>query len=187
MSLARQAAQASARFGDHELIANFHRVHADALWALGEVGPALDGYARAVLHAYATQVQGSPDPYTNAFQREMMDRCTERMAALHAAADGNSGPALRSACDRFRAFFGSYWEAVDDGEATAVADDVVRALADGALVDAATLLFPALAPEVDTDLTRAGTEWDIIRHDVLGEMRGELDVLPGTPLPPGPA
>jgi hypothetical protein len=184
MSLARQAAQASARFDDHELIANFHRVHADALWALGEAGPALDGYARAVLHAYATNVQGSPDPYNNAFQQEMIDRCTERMAALHAAADGNGGAALRSACDRIRAFFGSYWEAVDDGEATAVADDVVRALADGALVDAAALLFPALAPEVDTDLTRAGTEWDIIRHDVLGEMRGELDVLPGTPLPP---
>lgn len=184
MSLARQAAQLHAKFDDHELIANFHRVHADALWACGEVGPALDGYARAILHAYATQLQGSPDPYTNAFQQEMTDRCTERMAALRAAADsGEALAVLRSASARIRAFFGDYWEAVADGEATDAAADVVRALADSAPMEAASVLFPALAPEVDTDLTRAGTEWELIRHDVLGEMRNELDALPGTPLP----
>lgn len=187
MSLARQAAQRHAKFGDHELTANFHRVHADALWARGEPGPAFDGYARAVLHAYAAQVQDSPDSYTNAFQREMTDRCKERMAALHAAADDSGGDGalavLYGASARIRAFFCEYWEAVEDDEVTDVAADVVRALADGVPAKAASMLFPALAPEVDAGLTRAGTEWELICHDVLGELRDELDALPGTPLP----
>jgi hypothetical protein len=183
--LARQSAQRHAKFDDHELIANFHRVHADALWACGEAGPAFDGYARAVLHAYATQVDGSPDAYTNAFQQEMTDRCVERMTELRAAADDDGGgeAVLRGACARIRAFFGEYWDAVAGDAVGNVSDDVLRALADGVPAEAAGMLFPALAPEVDTDLTRAGTEWEIIRHDVLGEMRDELDALPGTPLP----
>lgn len=189
MRLATQAAQRHARYDDHELTANFHRVHADALWARGETGPAFDGYARAVLHAYAAQVQGrSPDSYTNAFQQEMVDRCLERMAALHAAADGSDSDSelavLRSASARIRAFFGEYWEAVEGCAATDVAAGaVVRALAEGTPAEAASVLFPALAPEVDTDLTRVGKEWELICHDVLGEMRDELDAPPGKPLP----
>ncbi len=191
MSLARQAAQRHAKFDDHELIANFHRIHADADWARGEPGAALDGYARAVLHAYATQVQDRPDAYTNAFQQEMTERCMERMAELHAIAqkadDSDSGRALavlRSASARIRALFGDYWEAVEDGEVTDVAADVVRALADRVpLMEAASVLFPALAPDLDTDLTRTGTEWELIRHDVLADMSDELNALPGTPLP----
>ena len=184
MSLARQAAQRHAKFGDHDLIANFHRIYADALWTHGEAGPALDGYARAVLNVYAAQVDGSPDAYTNASQQEMIDRCMERMAALHASGDDSDGAlsVLRGASARIRAFFGEYWEAVED-EATDVAADVLRALAAGVPSDAASVLFPALAPEIDTDLTRAGTKWELICHDVLGEMRDELDALPGTPLP----
>jgi hypothetical protein len=165
-------------------------VHADALWALGEAGPALDGYARAVLHGYVAQIAqiaSNPDPYTNAFQQEMTDRCMERMAALHAAdhdSDNDEALAvLSSACTRIRAFFGEYWEAVEGDEVTDAAGTVVRALAAGVPVEAASVLFPALAPEVDTDLTRAGTEWELICHDVLGEMSDELDALPGTPLP----
>lgn len=179
-SLARQAAQRYAKYGDHELIGNFHRVHADALWARGEAGLALDGYARAVLHAYAAQVQRSPDTYTNAFQQEMTDRCMERMAALRAAADDSDEAlaVLHSASARIRAFFGGYWEAVEGEEVPDVAVQVGRALADGVPVKAASVLFPALAPEVVT-----GTEWELVCHDVLGEMRGELDALPGTPLP----
>jgi hypothetical protein len=188
MSLATQAAKRHAKYDDHELIANFHRIHADALWARGEAGLALDGYARAVLHGYVAQIAGNPpDAYTNAFQQEMTDRCMERMAALHAAAaaddSGGALAVLRSASARVRAFFGNYWEAVEGGEATDVAADVVRALADGVPLKAASVLFPALAPEVDTDLGRVGTEWELICHDVLGEMRDELDALPGTPLP----
>jgi hypothetical protein len=185
LSLARQAAQRHAEFDDHELIANFHRIHADALWARAEAGQALDGYARAVLHAYAAQVQGNPDAYTNAFQQEMTERCLERMTALHAAAGDSDGAlaVLRSASARIRAFFGEYWDAVGSDEPADVADDVVQALAGGVPAKAASVLFPALAPEVDTDLTRAGTEWELICHDVVGEMADELDALPGTPLP----
>ncbi len=186
MSLARQAARQHAKYNDHELIANFHRVHADALWGRGEAGPALDGYARAVLHAYAAQVQGSPDAYTNAFQQEMTDRCMERMAALYAASHDGALAVLHSASARIRAFFGEYWKAVESADATDVAADVVRALADGVSPEAASVIFPAQAPEVDTDVTRVGTEWELICHDVLGEMRDELDALPGTPLPPVP-
>ncbi len=183
MSLARQAARGHAKFDDHELIANFHRVHADALWALGEAGPALDGYARAVLHGYAAQIAGNPDPYTNAFQQEMIDRCLERMSALHDSDNDEALAVLRSACTRIRTFFGEYWDAVEGDKVTDAAGTVVRALAAGVPVEAASVLFPALAPEVDTDLTRAGTEWELICHDVLGEMSDELDALPGTPLP----
>jgi hypothetical protein len=193
MSLSRQAVQRHAHFGDHELLANFHRIHADALWARGEAGPALDGYARAVLHAYALQLDGHPDPYTNAFQQEMIDRCLERMAELRTAADGGTGDGrdeddggaltvLHGACARIRAFFAPYWEEVGQDTDADVAADVVRALAHDDPAEAAGMLFPALAPVVDTDLTRTGTEWELIRHDVLGEMPGELAALPGTPL-----
>jgi tetratricopeptide (TPR) repeat protein len=186
MSLARQGAQRHAKYNDHELIGNFHRIHADALWACGKAEQALDGYARAVLHAYAAQVQVSPDSFTNAFQQEMMDRCLERMAGLHAAADDSDGAlaVLLSACRRIRAFFGAYWEAIGEDEAADVTTNVVRALADCAPMEAASVLFPALAPEVDTGLSRVATRWDFICDSVLGEMRDDLEALPGTPLSP---
>lgn len=189
MSLARQAAQQHAKYEDHELIANFHRIHADADWGRGEAGPALDGYARAVLHAYAAQIQGKPDPYTNAFQQEMTERCLERMAELRAAGgDGGDGSAtllvLRGACARIRAFFGEYWDAVEGREVTDVAAEVVRALTDGVREEAASVLFPTLAPGAGTGLTGAGAGWELICHDVCHEMMPELSALPGTPLPP---
>lgn len=184
MSLAREAAKRHAKFDDHELTANFHRVHADALWARGHRAQALDGYARAVLHAYASQVDNNVDPYTIAFQREMIDRSMERMAALYATADGSdeTRAVLHAGCARIRSFFGAYWQGVGEDETLDVTADVERALAEGMSMEAACLLFPALAPEVDTDLTRVGTEWELICHDVLHEMLHELEALPGTPL-----
>jgi hypothetical protein len=190
MSLARHGAQRHARFKDGEIIANFHRVYADALWSTGEAGPALDGYARAVLHAYAAQVQdvGSPDPYTNAFQQEMIDRCLERMADLLASAvrDDTALATLTSACARIRAFFCDYWEAVGHDPAADVAADVVGNLAGGRYLEAAGLLFPALAPDIGIDLIRGETGWEQTCHDVRGEMRAELAALPGIPLPQSP-
>jgi hypothetical protein len=181
MTLARQAAQDHVALDDHELIANLHRVCADAHWARGEHGMALDGHARAVAHAYRAQVQNVPDAYTIAFQQEMVDRSTERMTALHA----NGGDyVLGSACERIRAFFGPYWLETGADEVTDIAPEVTRALAAGLPGKAASLLFPVGAPEVDTDITRYGSEWESICHDVSAEMADELAQLPGTPLPP---
>lgn len=184
MALATRIAQAHAGLGDHELYANLHRVHADARWAGGEHALALDGYARAVAHGYRAQGLTHPDDYTIAFQREMTDRCLERMAALHADGGAAALAVLHAACGRIRAFFRPYWEETGADWAADVAPGVTQALAAGLRDEAASLLFPAGTPGAGPDLARLATEWELICRDVTAEMAGELARPPGVPLPP---
>jgi hypothetical protein len=183
MELAISEAQENYSLGDCELIANLHRMHADALWVRREHSRALDGYARAVALGYRAQVLAHPDDYTIAFQQEMMDRCLERIAELHTDSVPARGVAA-AACERIHAFFQPYWDETDAESVTGVAEKVLRASDSGRPGDAAALLFPAVAPEVDTDFVRQGTEWELICRDVTTEMADELAQPPGTPLPP---
>ncbi len=182
-TMARESAERHPDLDDHEVLANLHRVCADAQWLLREpgnaldahAGEALDAHARAVLHAYKCQVREFQDNYTDAFQQEMIDRSVDRLAALHA--DGQD-QVLRSACARIRSFFGPYWRAVGAGPVADVGLDVVRALDEGRLDDVAGLLFPA-RPTVLGYLDReyAGT-----CADVTDKMKRELAQPPCTPL-----
>jgi hypothetical protein len=182
MELAISAARDNRGLGDYELLANLHRVHADALWSCREHSLALDGYARAVASSYRNQVLAHPDDFTIAFQQEMMDRCLERMAEL--CADGESARAtLAAVCGRITAFFQPYWDEAGTDPVTDVTVEVLKALESGRLGEAASLLFPAVAPEVDIDFVRQGTEWELICRDVTAEMADELAQPPGTPLP----
>jgi hypothetical protein len=186
MMLARQAARDHLALDDHGLIAELHRICADAHGARGEHGLELDGYARAVAHAYGAQLDTAPDSYTIANQQEMVDRCLERIMALHTDGGEAALGVLGSGCARIRAFFGPYWLETDADEVPDVALEVTRVLAEGLPGKAASVLFPAGAPTVDTDVTRYGSEWELICHDVAAEMADELAQLPGTPLPPVP-
>jgi AAA ATPase domain len=182
MELAVSGVQEHYGLGDYQMIACLHRLYADASWTRHEHARAFDGYARAVGLGYRAQVLGHPDDYTIAFQQEMIDRCLERIAELHA--DG--GPARETAaaaCERIRAFFQPYWDETGAEPVTDVAQEVLRALDSGRPGDAAALLFPAVAPEVDTDFVRQGTEWELICRDVGAEMADDLAQPPGTPLP----
>jgi hypothetical protein len=129
-------------------------------------------------------VKDVPDDYTAAFQQEMVDRAMERMAALRADGGDEGRGTLRSACARIRDFFGPYWLEVEADQAADVTRDVEHALANGLLGQAADLLFPPGPPEVDTDLTVHGTEYEYICRDVTDELADELAQPPGTPLPP---
>jgi hypothetical protein len=182
MSLARQAALDYAELEDYELLANLHRVCADAHWERREHGTALDGHARAVALAYRFQVKDIPDEYTIAFQQEMVDRSMERMAELRADERDEGHAILHAACARIRAFFGPYWRETDADEADGGLG-AARALEEGRPEEAASLLFPAGPPDVDTDMTRYGTEYEYICRDVTDDMADELAQPPCTPLP----
>jgi hypothetical protein len=109
ISLAQASAGRHFDLDDDELIANLHRVCADAHWLGREPGKALDAHARAVPHAYRFQVKDVQDDYTEAFQREMIDRAVERLVAWHDDAEDRQHAELRLACGRIRAFFAPYW------------------------------------------------------------------------------
>jgi sirohydrochlorin ferrochelatase len=182
MELAISGVRENSHLGTDDLIGNLHRVYADALWSRREHPLALDGYARAVALGYRYQVLTHPDDCTIPFQQEMIDRCLERMVELRA--DGESAHAvLAASCGRIRAFFRPYWDEVGAEPVTDVAGEVLRALDSGRLGDAATLLFPAIAPGVDADFKRQAPEWELICRDVTAEMADELAQPPGTPLP----
>jgi hypothetical protein len=182
MELAISEAREYYGLGDSQLMAILHQLYADALWVRREHSRALDGYARAVALGYRAQVLAHPDDYTIAFQQEMMDRCLERMAELPTDG-GPTREVVTAASERIRAFFQPYWDEAGAEPTTDVADEVLRALDSGRPGDAAALLFPTVAPEVDTDFVRQGTEWELICRDVTAEMAEELAQLPGTPLP----
>jgi tetratricopeptide (TPR) repeat protein len=184
MSLARQAALDYAELDDSELLANLHRVCADAHWDLGKYGAALDGYARAVALAYRYHVKDVPDQYTTAFQQEMVDRSMERMAELRTRDRDEGHAVLRAACARIRAFFGPYWREIGADEVADDGLDAVRAVEEGRPEEAASLLFPAGPPGLGTDMTRYGTEYEYICREVTGDMADELAQPPCTPLPP---
>ena len=180
MSMAKESAERHPGLDDDELVANLHRVCADAQWLRRDPGAALDAYARAVAHAYRFQVKDVQDEYTDAFQEEMIDRSMERLATLHADGRDEGHAVLRSACARIRAFFGPYWSAVGGGPLADVGLDVVRALDEGRPDDVARMLFPARP----TVLGLRGTEYALTCGDVTHRMRRELANPPGTPLPP---
>jgi hypothetical protein len=181
ISLAKKSAADHPDLDDHELLANLHRVCADALWLREDPAAALDAYARAVLHAYWFQVKIHPDDYTDAFQREMIDRSIDRLAAWHADDQDQAHAALRSACTRIRAFFGPYWREVGAGP-PAGEPDVVRALDENRRGDLAAALFPA-SPTI-AELNRPGSEFELIGKDVAYQMEDELAEAPGSPLAP---
>jgi hypothetical protein len=179
ISIAKESADRHPDLDDDELVANLHRVCADAQWLRQDPRAALDADARAVLHAYKFQVKDVQDDYTDAFQQEMIERSMERMAALHA--DRNTGhTVLRSACARIRAFFGPYWREVGAGPLADVGLDVIRALDEGRLDDVAGVLFPARP----TVLGYHGTPYAKTCVEVTHQMKRELVKPPGTPLPP---
>ena len=174
--------------GDHELAANLHRVGADAAWALGDGGLALDLYARAALHAYKFQVDvGDPDippidEYTQAFLAEMHERAADRLAELHAA---GAWEVAREACIRIRDFFARYWQAADAAgtaglDGTAVLDELADLIAAGQANDAVLRLFPP--PPAPADLRQPDTAYAMTAGVVLYEMEDELAQPPGTPL-----
>ena len=180
-SLAKESAERHPDLDDDELLANLHRVCADAQWLRRAPGAALDAAARAVAHAYKFQVKAKTgqDEYTAAFQQEMIDRSMDRLVALHADGQGEGHAVLRSACARIRAFFGPYWRAVRADPLADVGLDVMRALDERRLDDVARVLFPALP----TVLGYPGTEYELICLDVTRQMKRELAQPPGTPLP----
>jgi hypothetical protein len=169
---------------DQELVANFHRIHADAAWERDEPGLALDLYARAALHAYNFQVkvgktEVSPlDEYTQAFLTEMHERTADRLAALHAAGDQ---PTIHEACARIRQFFAPYWRDMD-AAGMAGLDGLAALLDERQANEAVRRLFPP--PPVSADLHRHRTAYARAATSVLREMEDELDGPPGTPLPP---
>jgi hypothetical protein len=171
---------------DFELAANLHRVHADAAWALGERGLALDLYARAALSAYKFQVSvGDPDippldEYTQAFMAEMHERTAERLAVLHA--DGDDQAAL-AACTRIRQFFAPYWRAAGLPDPPDQAD-LAALLAAGQAGDVVGRLFPP--PPAPADLHQTDTAYARTATKALYKMKKELDEPPGGPLPPAP-
>jgi hypothetical protein len=67
---------------DNELLANLHRVLADAHWAREEITEAFEEYSAAVLHGYLFQGQPCPDSYTQRFYREMTTRIAARLREL---------------------------------------------------------------------------------------------------------
>lgn len=179
VSLAKVAAQAGAS-GDHEVTARLHQVCADALWKNGEHGLALDALARAVAHAYAvtTESEDYPDPYTAAFQQEMTDRCMERMTELRSAGDADSRAVMRTACERIRALFGPYWQAVRADPVPDVGAAVEAKLAAGDSKAAAEFLLP-----VCPDPAARGNRYEAVCKLVTRRMGTDLDQPPGTPLP----
>jgi hypothetical protein len=184
MSLARQAALDHAELDDYELLARLHRVCADAHWGLRKYGAALDGYARAVALAYRFQVKDVPDEYTIVFRREMVDRSMERMAELRTRDRDEGHAVLRAACARIRAFFGPYWREIGADQIADGGLDAVRALEEGRPEEAASLLFPAEPSDLDTGMTRYGSEYEYICREVTDDMADELAQPPCTPLPP---
>jgi hypothetical protein len=180
MTTAAESAERARALDDDELVANSHRVYADAFWLSGRAGPALDAYARAVAHAYRFQVKGVQDEYTDAFQKEMIDRSVERVAELYADGRDEGHAILQSACARIRAFFGPYWSAAGASLPEDVRPEVVKALAEDRRDDVAAMLFPARP----TVLGHRGTEYALICGDVTHRMRRELAKPPGEPLPP---
>jgi hypothetical protein len=180
ISMTTESAERHPDLDDDELLANLHRVCADAQWRRQDPGAALDAHARAVLHAYRFQVKGVQDAYTDAFQQEMIDRSTDRLAAWHDGDRDSEHAALRSACARIRAFFGPYWREVGATPPGDAGLDAVRALDEGRLADVAELLFPARP-------TLPGSHdspYALTCVDVTHKMRREVAELPGTPLPP---
>ena len=183
IAAARQAWDDLAALGDDdfELVASLHRIHADAAWARGEHGLALDLYARAALCAYQFQVDISdPDiapivEYTQAFMIEMHERAAERLSELHRS---GKNQAVREACARIRAFFAPYWRAV----APSGGPDPFGLLGQGLAEDAVAQLFPP-APE-SADLHRMDTQYTLTAAKVLYRMRRELAKAPGVPLSP---
>jgi hypothetical protein len=180
ISLAKKSAADHVGLDDDELVANLHRVCADAQWLRQDPGRALDADARAVLHAYRFQVKDVQDDYTDAFQREMIERSMERLSALHSDAQDEGHAVLRSACARIRAFFGPYWRVAGADPVEDVGLDVIRALDEHRSDDVAGLLFPARP----TVLGYPGTPYAKTCVQVTYQMRRELAQPPDTPLPP---
>lgn len=84
--------------GDYELLANLHRLDGDLRWSAGERDGAVDAAVRAVVRAYAFQVDPHPpDLYTVTFYEEVLGRLGDRLAAV-AGRDGEE--AGLAACRR---------------------------------------------------------------------------------------
>jgi hypothetical protein len=185
ISLARESAAGHPDLDDDELVANLHRVCADARWLggghgePGEPGKALDAHARAVLHAYRFQVKEVQDDYTAAFQQEMIDRAVDRLVEWHDDAKDRQHAELRLACARIRAFFAPYWRETGASPVADIGLEVITALDQSRRADVAAMLFPALP----TLLGYHSTPYGQACLDVTHQMRRELGEPPDTPLP----
>lgn len=181
MSVVTASAEAHPDLGDDELLANLHRVYADARWLLGDAAAALDAYARGVAHAYRFQVRTNPDEYTAAFQQEMVDRTIERLGALQADPRDADHAILRAAAARMHALFARYWRQVGHDPMAALGFDIVGWLADGRYGEVAAAIFPA-GPTI-AELNRPGTQFERTGNVVRQRMARMLADPPGTPLP----
>jgi hypothetical protein len=77
---------------DHELLANLHRIRADAAWRTGDLAEAAAGYGRAVADAYWFQrIPHPPDEYTQQFYDEITQRGAQPVADLVARGDEAAG------------------------------------------------------------------------------------------------
>jgi RecA/RadA recombinase len=166
--------QDAVEIDDRELLANLHRVHADAAWLRGEPDLALDCHARSVLHAYHFQIKQDLDKYTAAFMTEMHERTVDRLAELFA--DGQV-ETVQTACVRIRSLFGRYWWFTNAPEAP----DFAELLEQGRLTDVVRYLFPP-AP-ADTDLNKRRTAYEGAADDFFDRAARILAAKPGTPLP----
>ena len=164
------AAQTAASLDDRELVANAHRVYADALWLEGDAAGALDSYGRAALHAYHFQIKDQPDAYTEAFLTEMVERTAGPFDELLASGRGDLA---REGARRMQRLFAPYWS-LSGGRRALAADEPTNGLA---LAEAALPPGPSLA-----DLHLADCDYALCAREVADAMRRELGQPLGEPL-----
>ena len=145
---------------DHEILANLHRIRADASMLSGDVREAAVAYSRAVRHAYSFHGDPHPpDEYTQQFYIEITTRAVQAIEALPDGADR----------DRFiatlRGELPPGWAAEPLPER------------DGAELGA--LLFPRgpAEDELRTKKSPFMSEWRLLAEDVPDPMAGLTDLI----------
>ncbi len=125
---------------DNEVIANAYRLRAEVAAHFGRHDDVLDGYQRAVLHAYAFQaIPEAPDTYTVAFYRQITAHTVRQLQSLHRAE-----PARALAyCRELRDYWSSYRELAQVADGAASEADVDTMLRAAATDDLCAYLFPA--------------------------------------------
>jgi hypothetical protein len=124
---------------DHEIIANAHRLRAEAAAQLALPEEELDGLQRAVLHVYAFQaVPGPPDTYTVAFYRQI----TTRVARLLQALGHRDRARARACCCALRDYWASYRTLAGRSDIGTSPQDMDAMLCDAGTDRLSAYLFP---------------------------------------------